>query len=325
MNCPKCGSPAAEGARFCEFDGARLTAEDVAPTVDRKGFGVCRCGAGPDAIDESGFCTECGVRRDVRLRDHVEMEATPAFAGVTDRGLRHSENQDDMALAVVETAKGACCIAVVCDGVSGSEGAASASAAAAKSACAALEQGVRTVPVETLMPAAIAEAHQAVVTVPYAHASAKDPPETTIVAAAVIGRTAIVGWAGDSRAYWVTDTDAAMITRDHSWVNDVVDAGQMTEEEALHSPLAHAIVRCLGGGSVDPVEPSVVMCDLPEGARLLLCSDGLWNYAQTLDEIASLVRQETSERPLDTARRLAQFAVSHGGKDNVTAIVLAPS
>jgi serine/threonine protein phosphatase PrpC len=342
MNCPKCGAEARPGARFCEIDGAQLVLDNV---VDRTGFGVCRCGAGPDAIDESGYCTECGIKRDVRLRDHVEIEPAGEFAGVTDRGLRHSENQDDMALAVPQTAQGPCYVAVVCDGVSGSEGAASASSAAAKTAVAALERGLllplvskerdgvwlglrdplEAGAVERLMASTIAEANDAVCQLTYSHGGAKDPPETTIVAAVVVGRTAVIGWVGDSRAYWFTDTDAAMVTRDHSWVNDVVDAGQMTEEEALHSPMAHAIVRCLGGAAANSderVEPSIVRCELPVGARLLLCTDGLWNYASGIAELSDLVHQVSGESPRATARRLVQYALGQGGKDNITAVVL---
>jgi serine/threonine protein phosphatase PrpC len=289
---------------------------------------MCRCGAGPDAIDESGFCTECGIRRGMSQRDHIEMEPVPEFAGVTDKGLRHNENQDDMAIAVADTPKGKCYIAVVCDGVSGSEGAANASAAAAKTACAALTHGVTDSAegdIEALMRSSIIAANHAVCRLAFAHLSAKDPPETTIVAAVVIGQTVVVGWAGDSRAYWISGSDSAMITRDHSWINDVVDAGQMSEEEAEKAPLAHAIVLCLGGaaGNTDePVEPSIVTCEIPADAKLLLCSDGLWNYAPTLEELSGLVMQVPVETPRDAARRLVRYAISEGGKDNITAVVL---
>jgi serine/threonine protein phosphatase PrpC len=312
------------------LDGTRLIPESHS---DRTGFGICRCGAGPDAIDETGFCTECGIRRDIRLRDHVEMQIADNFAGVTDRGVRHNENQDDMALAVVQTGQDAVYIAVVCDGVSGSEGAANASSTAAKTACAALERGIERVAgqdlshvaAEPLMLSAIAEANTAVCHLTYNQATAKDPPETTIVAAVVLGQTAVIGWMGDSRAYWITDTDSAILTRDHSWVNDIVDSGQMTEAEALKSPMAHAIVRCLGGPTISeqPLEPSVVTCTLPDDARLLLCSDGLWNYASTLDALSDLVRRIPGESPRGTAQRLVQYAVEKGGKDNITAAILA--
>ena len=100
----------------------------------------------------------------------------------------------------------------------------------------------------------------------------------------------------------------------------------MTEAEALISPMAHAIVRCLGGSTSnreEPVTPSVMTCDLPEGASLLLCTDGLWNYASTLEELSALVREGTDEVPQVMTKRLVQFAVGKGGRDNITAVVLA--
>ncbi|MGO8670677.1 MAG: protein phosphatase 2C domain-containing protein [Capsulimonadaceae bacterium] len=331
MNCPKCGNEVSARARFCEYDGTPIEQGDI--VTDTNGAGrpitaICRCGAGPDAIDEAGYCTECGVRRTARPRDHIEIELAPEFAGVTDRGIRHTENQDDLAIAMVQIEDITSYVAVVCDGVSGSEGAANASCAAARTACAALEQGARDTKcavTEAVMATAIAAANHAVCHLTYSHATVKDPPETTIVAAVVTGRTAVIGWAGDSRAYQVTGDGVEMLTRDHSWVNDVVDAGQMTEDEALLSPMAHAIVRCLGGasgGADEPVEPSIKTCELPEGARLLLCTDGLWNYAETLDEMTALVHAEPGETPLAATRRFVQFAVGKGGKDNITAVWL---
>jgi serine/threonine protein phosphatase PrpC len=293
-------------------------------TNDRSGFGVCRCGASPDAIDESGFCTECGVRRTVQLdgsRDHKELCLSEFFVGVTDRGIRHKDNQDDLAIRIVETVLGGCNIVVVCDGVSGSEGAANASAAAAKTACEYIERGIASGLDEALILAAIRDANQAVNLVSYNRTTTKDPPETTIVAAVAVGSKVIIGWAGDSRAYWYTDNDAAMLTRDHSWVNDAVSNGIMTEEEALLSPLAHAIV-CSLGGAYENFEPSVITSELPKGATLLLCSDGLWNYVPSVEELAALIHERNNERPLETARRLVQFAVGNGGKDNITVALL---
>jgi len=261
-------------------------------------------------------------------RDHIEIEPENVFAGVTDRGLRHKENQDDMALAVVKTASGSHYIAVVCDGVSGSERAASASAAAAETACEALVHGLTDAPdqdIKTLVTAAIAEANVAVCSLTYTHGTAKEPPETTIVAAVVTGCTAVIGWVGDSRAYWFTADDAAILTRDHSWVNDVVDAGLMSETLALKSRMARAIVRCLGGEKPDSkehTEASVIRCNLPEGARLLLCSDGLWCYASTLETLENLVRAGSGDSPLAVAQHLVQFAIGRGGRDNITAIIL---
>lgn len=317
MTCPICGAIAPEGVRFCERDGTPLATLN---TIDKNGFGNCRCGAGPDAIDENGFCTECGIRRSLRLRDHFEIDLGSGFAAVTDRGIRHSENQDDVAAASVDSFG----VIVVCDGVSGSEGAADASDAAAKTACAAIESGLRDDPatdLEALLMDAVAKANDAVLGLDYLKGTPKDPPETTLVAAVLHNRTATIAWVGDSRAYWFDAAAEGQLIRDHSWVNAVVDAGEMTEEEALQSKLAHAIVRCLGGVQADNFEkpqPSITTFELPEGATLLLCSDGLWNYAASAQEIAGLARAQDDENALAKCRRLIDFAISQGGRDNIT-------
>jgi serine/threonine protein phosphatase PrpC len=261
-------------------------------------------------------------------RDHIEIELSESFAAVTDRGVRHSENQDAVAIQIVHYDQRTTYIAVACDGVSGSEGAAEASSTAATTTCAVIEQGILADPetdMESLVARAIHEANDAVGGISYSHGTAKDPPETTIVIAVVTGLHAVIGWAGDSRAYCITDDSIEMLTKDHSWVNDVVDAGLLTEEVALKSPMAHAIVRCLGGSTSsqdDVVVPSIITRTLPEKSQLLLCSDGLWNYLPSNEDVANLYRDVESETPLERAVRLVKFAIARGGKDNITTAIL---
>src|SRR5262249_27792438 len=140
-----------------------------------------------------------------------------------------------------------------------------------------LQSGREGQPPEAAMLAAIHAANEAVRGLPCLPDSAKDPPATTIVAALVLAGVATIGWVGDSRAYWFAPEGVGVITHDHSWVNDVVEAGEMTEEEALHAPEAHAITRCLGAFRAEDsdisAEPSMTTFPLPAGVRLLLCSD----------------------------------------------------
>lgn len=114
-----------------------------------------------------------------------------------------------------------------------------------------------------------------------------------------------------------------MLTRDHSWVNDVVDAGKMSMADALHAPQAHALTRSLGGPEVDWV-PSLVTAELPPGRGcLLLCSDGLWNVAATAERLGELVRARPfGGDALAIARALVTFARDRSGHDNITAAVL---
>ena len=321
MTCPQCMAPIADGARFCEACGAGLTTDARAASTGDQ----CRCGAGPEAKGTDGYCASCGLRwpvpRAALPRDHVEALLSATFAGVTDRGKRHASNEDAQALAL----EGETAILVVCDGVSSSQRAEDASAAAAGAACESLRKSVLDArDPETAMRAAIAAGHAAACLVPTDPAAPKDPPGATVVAATVRGQSVTLGWLGDSRAYWVTEEGAVLLTHDHSWVNAVVDAGEMTEEDALKAPEAHAITRCLGPLNGDELgtspEPSVRTVPLTGPGRLLLCTDGLWNYAPTTAQLAGLVGSDRDA--LTTCRRLVEFALASGGRDNITAALL---
>jgi serine/threonine protein phosphatase PrpC len=323
MRCSACGCEQPDDNRFCEDCGARLGAALPAPA----GVPPCpHCGADPDAVDADGFCTRCGNERVAPAGDHIEVVVSPRLAGVSDRGNVHPHNED--ALALVSGAAGD--VLVVCDGVSSSQRAAEAAAAAAQAACAALAEGSPSADGDgqALMDRAIWAAHAAVRSLPYSRTARNDPPESTVVAALRRGRRVTLGWLGDSRAYLIDTHGAHQLTEDHSWVNEVVAAGEMTRDEALKSSKAHAITRTLGG-PVGPAatgdEPSLRTVELPEGAgHFVLCTDGLWNYAPEPEQLAELVRQQPAGADaLTVARGLVNFARSTRGHDNITVAVLA--
>jgi serine/threonine protein phosphatase PrpC len=330
MTCPHCSAVVPGGARFCEACGANL-----APVSGVTGE-HCRCGAGPDAKGTDGYCSVCGLRwpaaREPLPRDHVEVVLTPTFAGVTDRGKRHTCNEDALALADVPEDTSAALL-VVCDGVSSAQRADEASDAAAQAACVVLRVAVQDAVVrgltedspamrEAIMEAAIAAAHEAACAISYDPDKPKDPPGATVVAALVRGGTATLGWLGDSRAYWISPSSATLLTHDHSWVNAVVDAGEMNEEDALKAPEAHAITRCLGPLNDGVPEPTIRTVALNGPGCLLLCTDGLWNYAPETDQLAALVRAASGDA-LAVCRSLVEFALSKGGRDNITAALFA--
>src|SRR4029077_6110060 len=140
-------------------------------------------------------------------------------------------------------------------------------------------------------------------------------------------------WVGDSRAYLIgpplSDGSAHFalaLTHDHSWVNMVVDAGQMSEEEAMHSPYAHALINCIGpleppDGDLPP-EPSVGHAEGDAGSRLIVCSDGLWNYAPHPGDSAALLGEVPPGSDARTiAWDLVHRALALGGHDDVTVAV----
>jgi serine/threonine protein phosphatase PrpC len=144
--CPSCGAPCSSADAFCEACGTELAPAAVS-TGTAEFVPVCPvCSADPDAdhsagVTADGYCGSCG-RKVPTGRDHIELDLGP-IAGVTDRGLRHSRNEDAMALAMAETAEGPVAIAVVCDGVSSSERSDEASLAAAQAAVRVLLQSAR--------------------------------------------------------------------------------------------------------------------------------------------------------------------------------------
>jgi serine/threonine protein phosphatase PrpC len=168
------------------------------------------------------------------------------------------------------------------------------------------------------MGTAILAGHEAICALMPAGTSSDDRPLTTIVAALVNSNTVTIGWVGDSRAYLLTGA-AKLLTRDDSWVNWVVEHGDMTEAQAMHSPNAHVIIQCLGDPD-DPPVPHIVTATLHPAEKLLLCSDGLWNYAPTPSALMALTSELSAGTPAITqCRALVKFANASGGRDNITA------
>ena len=307
MLCQNCKADMPPDDRFCEECGSPMADAPVVETLSP----CTRCGAAASAADEEGFCNECGLRRE-KLREHTEIVIDVAFAGVTDQGKRHATNEDNMAIAEHEGVK----ILVVCDGVSSSQDAAAASRAAATGALESLRAS--TEPAEKRLRDAVRAAWRGVAQLPYTM-SEGDPPSTTFVAALVEGNCATVAWAGDSRAYWLAGDSSKQLTVDDSWLNDIVAEGKVSYEEALHSENAHAITKWLGADAGEP-EPCVVTHDLSQPGVLLLCSDGLWNYAEEPAKVEELAGSQ-EQGAIEMARRLVDFANVAGGRDNITAAV----
>jgi serine/threonine protein phosphatase PrpC len=320
--CPSCGVPVAARDSFCESCGTELTppmvstgppdyqAECPACSVDPE--------AAPSAITPEGYCESCG-RKVPSGRDHSELDLGPA-AGVTDRGLRHARNEDAMGLAAADAPGGPVAIAVVCDGVSTSPRPDDASLAAARASVRALLTSLRRGdhPADASL-AAVKSAHQALTTI----GSARSAPSTTYVSA-VVGRDAVtVCWLGDSRAYWLsTGADVARLSTDDSLAEELVARGEMGEAEALASPHAHVITRWLGADLAEP-EPHVVRFEPPGPGVVLVCSDGLWNYQPQAAGLAGLALPAALTDPLGAAAELVKFALTAGGMDNIT-VVLVP-
>ncbi|MEU2268529.1 PP2C family serine/threonine-protein phosphatase, partial [Streptomyces olindensis] len=307
----------------------RVSAEPAAPAAGTGGKVCVACRAG--RVDDDGYCENCGHAQP-RERDHMEQESGPV-AAVSDRGLRHHRNEDAFAIGTTALPDGSpASVAIVCDGVSSATRPDDASAAAARAASetllAALPRGVHP---QQAMHDAIVAASRAVNSLAEEPATAREhaphqnAPACTIVGSVVTSGLLIVGWVGDSRAYWVpVDRSAppARLTEDDSWAAQMVAAGLMNEAEAYADERAHAITGWLGADAYE-LEPHTAAFKPDRPGVVVVCTDGLWNYAEAAEEMARVVPLDAATHPLHSARVLVGHALDGGGHDNVT-VALVP-
>ncbi|MFE0199739.1 PP2C family protein-serine/threonine phosphatase, partial [[Kitasatospora] papulosa] len=152
----------------------------------------------------------------------------------------------------------------------------------------------------------------------------QNAPACTVVGAVVAGGLLVIGWVGDSRVYWVPEDRAhppARLTEDDSWAAQMVAAGLMNEAEAYADERAHAITGWLGADAYE-LEPHTASFEPDRSGLVVVCTDGLWNYAEGAAEMAAAVPGDAFERPLHGAQVLVGHALDGGGHDNVTVALL---
>ena len=238
------------------------------------------------------------------------------LAGKTDVGRVRQENQDDYRAGELP---GGAVWALVCDGMGGAKGGREAS----QGACNVIENffqeqyaqcGVGQE--EPFLKKTLLYANRFVFQ-KAAHEEALAGMGTTAVCALVRSGNVYLCHAGDSRAYLIRDGKLTQLTHDHSYVQELVDCGTITEEEAEHHPQKNIITKALG---VDyRLEPEFTAAKLKREDRLLLCTDGLTNMVP-VEEMEELLAQGAF---YDLPDRLIEAANAHGGSDNITALLLA--
>lgn len=140
---------------------------------------------------------------------------------------------------------------------------------------------------------------------------------TTLTAAILEKERLVIAQVGDSRAYLLHNGSLQQLTRDHSLMADMIEAGQLTEAEARVHPNRSVITRAIGS---DPhMQPDLYELNVETGDRLLLCSDGICGMIED-HEIASIMRQAPSAQ--SCADQLVEAAIAAGGFDNATAVVV---
>ena len=330
MTCSSCSYLSHAHDRFCTQCGHALFHVDE-PSTD-----------GPTSVRHNGNPDSPHGHPKHLIRSHQ-------LAGISDRGLWHSHNEDAIAVEHLEGDGLECdsrseklcqrSVLIVCDGVSSSTHPEDASATAATIVALALAAdlaiGSTSCPRDALV-SAMSQAQHAVARLAEPDSSNPDsgnldssnqclrnPPATTIVAAVIqtddqAQTIATIGWLGDSRAYWISQDKSQLLTRDDSWLNAIRILGNLSEVEALRSPYVHAITRWLGANA-DHL-PSLIQVSLDHAGYLVLCSDGFWNYAAEPDRVAELCQPLQSDAHT-IAQTLVHHALSCGGRDNISVAV----
>ncbi|HEX5361729.1 MAG TPA: protein phosphatase 2C domain-containing protein [Fluviicoccus sp.] len=142
---------------------------------------------------------------------------------------------------------------------------------------------------------------------------------TTVVSLFIMDGLGACIWAGDSRLYLFREGELRRISHDHSAVQEMIDSGMITPDQAAHHPHRNVITRAVGGG--DKLYPELRVFNVQPGDWYLLCSDGFYNEVSE-DVMASLIVQDTLEK---SVAMLMEKALMHGAADNVSLIVVKVS
>jgi serine/threonine protein phosphatase PrpC len=141
---------------------------------------------------------------------------------------------------------------------------------------------------------------------------------TTLSALAITENWTVIGHVGDSRIYRLRKDRLEQLTSDHTFVQEMIDEGELTPESAASHPLRNMLTRALG--TQEPLEKvDTAIVDAAPGDHFLLCSDGLHSMMSS-ETITAILKSQTD--PKKSAEKLLQRALEKGGRDNVTIIVI---
>lgn len=235
----------------------------------------------------------------------------------TDKGKVRKDNQDSYAAGELP---GGVAWAVVCDGMGGAAGGNVASSIAVKmiseKIAASYQHGMSDNSIRNMLISVIETANTSIYEMSCTVESLNGMG-TTVVAVIIRDSTLYVAHAGDSRAYRISENSMRQLTRDHSVVQDMVEHGELTEEQAREHPGKNIITRALGVSEDIDVDFSQETLD--EKDVIIICTDGLTNYVET-DDIYNATRDE---HYYEFADRLVNLANENGGGDNITVVAMA--
>jgi PPM family protein phosphatase len=247
------------------------------------------------------------------------------FGQATDVGMVRTNNQD-AAFSFVSTNRSSqqrpdFGLFIVADGMGGHHDGEKASAITASRVAAYItsnvfapmladDNDIERMPVTEAMIASVQKANAEVI-------SKVPDGGTTLTAVSVMGDLAYIVHVGDSRVYLITKDGLEQVTRDHSYVQRLIELDRITREEANVHPQKNVLYRALGQN--ETLEVDAMTRRLPPNSCLLICSDGLWNMVSE-QELIELTMRHTN--PQEACEKLVALANAHGGNDNITAILL---
>lgn len=252
--------------------------------------------------------------------------------GNTDIGMVRNVNQDTYILTKYSEKT---CLCVVCDGMGGAKGGEEASRIAAETFTGVINdfinpylgqraKGFSVNDVKKTMKRALLLANEAV------YNESRTNPRlrgmgTTLVAALVIGNSVFCLNVGDSRMYFMKGSKIKQITKDHSYVQHLIDIGRITKEDMEYTLNKNIITRAVG--TEITVDPDIYKSSVSDGTFILLCTDGLSNFVND-ETICDIVSNDFVSRSIDEiglevkTRKLIDTANNNGGGDNITVAII---
>ncbi len=239
------------------------------------------------------------------------------IAAKTDIGKKRNNNQDSYAAGELPNSVA---WAIVCDGMGGAAGGNVASSNAVKviseRITSSYRPGMSPNSIKNMLISAITAANISVYDMSRVNKELEGMG-TTVVCTVITDSVAYIAHAGDSRAYAVSNDTVKQLTKDHSVVQQLVEEGTISPDEAKRHPKKNLITRALG---VDP-EIKIDYCeyDMTQDDILILCTDGFTNFVEN-DEFLNIVENNSY---YEIADKLVQAANDNGGGDNITVVALS--
>ena len=240
--------------------------------------------------------------------------------GMTDKGKKRPDNQDRFSIFLPES-DSPCCLISVCDGMGGANGGEIAAETAIEVYNSSVSEMLCDCDGDGAVMAILSRAAEKANSAVYSAASENEALSgmgSTLVSFFRFGASSFLLNVGDSRAYLINDSEIRQVSHDHSYVQHLIDSGELSPSKAANHPQRNIITRAIGIDS--EVIPEVKKLDTTGYTYLLLCSDGLHGEVKDSD-IKKLITDSETENIRDKVDALVSLANKKGGNDNITVIL----